>query len=136
MSYGTSSALQQAVFQALMTSPELGALVGSAIYDALPSGSLPSIYVALGTETARDRSDKTGRGAEHDLTVSVVTDTSGFQTAKDAAGTISDVLDGADLALTRGTLVALRFLKAAARREGTGTGRRIDMTFRARVADD
>ena len=136
MSYGVSAALQTAVFQTLSGNVPLGSIVGSAIYDAIPSGTLPPIYVALGEETARDRSDKTGSGAEHLITVSVVTDTSGFQQAKQAAAAISDALHQVDLTLSRGNLVGLSFSKAAARREGTGALRRIDLTFRARVQDN
>lgn len=135
MSYAVTAALQAAVYQKLAGDAALDALVSGAIYDAIPPGTLPVTYVTLGTETARDQSDKTGRGARHDLTVSVVTESAGFQAAKDAAAAISDALAGADLVLARGRLVSLNFLKAQARREGTGSTRRIDMTFRARVDD-
>jgi len=135
MSYGVAAALQTAVYQALVADVTLGALVGSAIYDAVPSGTLPATYVTLGAEDVRDRSDKTGHGAEHALNVSVITDTAGFFAAKQVAAAISDVLVDADLTLTRGDLVTLTFSRARARREGTGGIRRIDLTFRARVDD-
>ncbi|WP_371227053.1 DUF3168 domain-containing protein [Roseovarius sp. 2305UL8-3] len=135
MSYGVAAALQTAVYQALANDAALSALVGSAIYDAVPAGTLPATYVTLGAEEARDRSDKTGGGAEHRLNVSVITEVAGFQTAKNVAAAISDTLVDADLTLTRGTLVTLKFYKAQARREGTGGMRRIDLTFRARVDD-
>lgn len=136
MSYGVSSALQAAVYQHLAADPTLSALVGDAIYDAIPTGNLPSVYVTLGPETVRERNDMTGRGALHVLTVSVVTDTAGFQAAKDVAAAVSDALAGADLALGRGSLVYLNFDRATARLEGTGTQRRIDLRFRARVQDN
>ena len=136
MSYGVSSALQAAVYQHLAADTALTALVGTAIYDALPGGNLPSTYVTLGPETVRERSDQTGNGAEHTLTVSVVTDTAGFQAAKDVAAAVSDALVDADLALARGSLIYLNFDRAVARLEGTGTQRRIDLRFRARVQDD
>ena len=136
MSYAVSASLQAAVYQALDADAALAALVGDAVYDALPAGSLPPLYVVLGPEQVRDRSDKTGDGAEHDITVSVVTDETGFQAAKQAAGAVSDVLHGAALVLGRGRLVSLNFLKAAAKLDGTGSDRRIDLKFRARVADE
>ncbi len=136
MSYGVAAALQAAVFQALAADAGLAALVGNAIYDVVPSGNLPQIYVSLGPEEARDASDKTGGGARHDFTVSVVSDASGFHQAKTVAAAINDALVGADLALTRGRLVSLRFLRARARREGTGQLRRIDIRFRARIEDN
>ncbi|SMX36711.1 DUF3168 domain-containing protein [Maliponia aquimaris] len=135
MSYAVSAALQAAVYARLQGDAALGALVGADIYDALPQGSLPSLYVALGPETAKDASDTGGNGAWHRFLVSVVTSKSGFQTAKDAAAAISDALHGADLALGRGHLVGLWFEKAKAGRESRGL-RRIDLTFRARVEDN
>jgi len=135
MSYGVALALQIAVFQRLTAHAPLTTLVGSAIYDAPPTGILPAIYVALGPETARDRSDKTGRGAEHEFTISVVTEASGFATAKAAAAEVSDALVDAPLTLSRGHLVALNFFRAVAARIGTGDQRQIDLIFRARVED-
>ena len=136
MSYAMAAALQEAVFGALASDPTLVGFVGADIYDALPPGPLPSIYVMLGAENVRDRSDRTGAGALHELTISVVTDSAGFQSAKQAGAAICDVLDEPALVLSRGRLVGLSFLKAAARREGTGNIRRIDLRFRARVEDD
>lgn len=135
MSYGVAAALQAAVYQRLAADATLAALVGPAIYDALPAGILPQIYVALGPELARDRSDMTGRGAEHEFTVSVVTDAAGFSSAKTAAAAVSDALLGAELALTRGRLVSLNFYRAQAARVGAGDQRQINLTFRARVED-
>lgn len=135
MSYGVAAALQTAVFQALLADTALGALVGTDIYDALPSGTVPALYVALGPEIVRDRSDKTGSGAEHEFTVSIVTNTAGFSVAKQAAAAVSDVLVDAPLALARGSLVALNFFRAKAVRVGTADERRIDVTFKARVQD-
>ncbi|EAR51080.1 hypothetical protein OG2516_04259 [Oceanicola granulosus HTCC2516] len=135
MSYGVSGALQAAVFQALATDAALAAEVGTAIYDALPPGSLPPLYVTLGPEQAEDRSDVTATGALHEFTVSVVSHQAGFAAAKAAAAAISDALAGADLLLARGRLVWLAFHKARAARAGTGDTRRIDLRFRARVED-
>lgn len=135
MSYGASAALQAAVYQHLTNDVPLGALVGSAIYDALPGGTLPATYVTLGPEEARDRSDGSGPGTNHDITVSVVTDTSGFHAAKLVAAAVSDALHGAALSLSRGQLVDLSFARARARLEGSGDLRRIDLRFRARVQD-
>ncbi|MBV0912945.1 DUF3168 domain-containing protein [Anianabacter salinae] len=135
MSYGVSAALQAAVYGQLVGDTALAALVGAHVYDAMPPGVLPSLYVSLGPEVVRDRSDKTGRGADHDFAVSVVTEADGFQAAKAVAGAVSDALSDADLTLTRGRLVGLRFVSARARREEAGTIRRIELRFRARVED-
>ncbi len=136
MSYGVSAALQGAIYQRLQSDGALTALVGDAVYDALPPGDIPETYVMLGVETVLDRSDRSGAGAEHRLTVSVVSDGAGFGVAKEVAGRISDLLHGGDLALARGRLVYLNFSRATARRFGTGNQRRIDMRFRARVEDN
>ena len=135
MSYGVSAALQEAVFQQLYNDPGLSVIVGSNVYDALPAGTLPSLYVALGPELVKDQSDKTGAGALHEITVSVVTDVAGFAQAKTAAAAVSDALVDADLALSRGVVVALNFYKATAARVGTGDVRQINLIFRVRVAD-
>ncbi len=135
MSYATSAALQAAVFQHLSNDASLAALVGTAIYDAVPVGTPPATYVTLGPEDARDQSDGTGAGALHNLEISVMTDGSGFSAAKQVAAAISDALHNTDLTLTRGQLIDLSFYRAKAKLEGTGDMRRIDLTFRARVDD-
>ena len=135
MSYGMAAALQEAVFQELSSDAALAALVGGAVYDALPAGILPQTYVTLGPEDARQRDDGTGHGAWHQFIVSVVTEGAGFHMAKEVAAAISDALVDADLNLSRGRLVALNFNRARARREDQGEMRRIDLTFRARVEE-
>ncbi|MDF1729526.1 MAG: DUF3168 domain-containing protein [Sulfitobacter sp.] len=136
MSFALSGPLQAAVFQALAQDAALGALVGSAIYDAVPAGNLPALYVRLGSEEVRDASDQTGPGALHRITLSVITTEPGFQAAKAAAGAICDVLQEAHLTLSRGYLVSLRFERARARRIDAVSARQIDLIFRARVQDD
>ncbi|WP_375172655.1 DUF3168 domain-containing protein [Pseudooceanicola sp.] len=136
MTYALSAALQKAVYGALSGDAALTALVGAHIFDAPPVGAIPALYVSLGPERARDRSDKTARGARHDFVVSVVTDAAGFQQAKDVAGAVSDVLAQPLAPLERGRVVALRFLRAQAKRDEAGQQRRIDLTFRALLDDD
>ena len=135
MTYALAAPLQAAVFQALSADPALSGIVGGAVYDAVPPGTPPPLYVTLGQEVVRDRSDQTGAGAEHELNVSVITDSAGFASAKAAAAAISDALVDAELTLSRGRLVGLQFHRAKAARVGTGDQRRIDLTFRARVDD-
>jgi len=136
MSYAIASALQAAVFAQLDADPALQALVGDAIFDVAPPGGLPGLYVLLGPEDVRDRSDKTGHGAAHDFVLSVVSDADGFQTAKTVAAAVSDALVDADLVLSRGRLVSLNFLRARAQRVAKGAQRQIDLRFRARVEDN
>ena len=135
MTYALAGHLQTALFTALTSHVPLTDAVGTAIYDAPPTGLRPELYVALGPEQVRDRSDGTGNGALHDVTISVISDLSGFKRAKDVAAVISDLLHDADLTLERGALVYLNFTRARAVRVRQGATRRIDMTFRARVCD-
>jgi hypothetical protein len=135
MTYAVSAALQVAVYQRLLADAALAQSVGSNIYDALPAGALPDTYVLIGPEKVRDASDQTGRGAEHDFTVAVVSGASGFAGAKVAAAAICDALLGSALALTRGHVVGISFHRAEAARVGTGQDRRITLIFRARVGD-
>ena len=136
MSYAVSAALQGAVFTALINDPGVTKAVGDAVFDALPVGALPSLYVSLGPETVRVADDKTGSGAVHLFVISVVTETSGFSAAKTAAGAVCDVLHDADLSLDRGRLVSLRFERARAGKIDKGARRKIDLIFRARVEDE
>ena len=133
MSYAGAAALQAAVYQRLRASSELDTLIGDAISDAAPPGAVTGTYVSLGPEDVLDASDMTGDGALHDFVISVVTDEAGFQSAKAVAAAVSDSLVDATLILARGTLIGLWFVKAKARRVGTASTRRIDITFRARV---
>ncbi|WP_298256665.1 DUF3168 domain-containing protein [uncultured Litoreibacter sp.] len=135
MTYAISAALQGAVYGALAGDAGLSGLVGGAIFDAEPAGSLPELYVTLGPESVRAGSDGSGGGAVHEFIISVVTDAAGFSTAKQAGVAVCDLLIDADLELDRGRLVSCRFLKAKAARAESGTARRIDLTFRARVDD-
>jgi len=135
MSYAVSGALQAAVFAALEADVALGALAGG-IYDAVPAGAVPDLYVRLGAETVREAGDGSGDGAVHLLTVSVITTSPGFASAKAAASAVSDVLHDADLVLERGRLVSLRFERGSARRIDAASARQIDLQFRARVTDD
>lgn len=130
MSYGVAAALQAAVFQRLVA-----LLPGVAVHDALPPGAGSGTFVLLGPEEVLDASDGTGRGAEHRFVVSVISDATGFLAAKEVAVAVSDALVDAPLALDRGRLVGLRFLKAQARRLDQGAARRIDLRFVARVED-
>ncbi len=136
MSYAMAAALQAGIYRVLSGDAALTVLVGGAIYDAVPPGPLPSLHVVLGDEDVRDRSTKDGGGALHEVIVGVVTDGAGFLAAKDAAAAISDALLGPVPALTRGRIVGLWFVRARARRIGSGDQRRIDLRFRAQVEDN
>lgn len=129
MSYGAAAALQSAVYQTLTAFP---ALAGVAIFDAVPPG-VTGTFVLVGPEEARDQSDKSGPGAEHQMVISVITDATGFLSIKTVAAAISDALIGVPMVLSRGQLVSLFFIRASARRISEGETRRIDLTFRARV---
>ncbi|MBN2760883.1 MAG: DUF3168 domain-containing protein [Rhodobacteraceae bacterium] len=135
MSYHLAPALQAAIYQHLVADAALGALLGGAIYDAIPPATPPATYVLIGPEQVTDASDKTGHGAEHRLTISVLTNATGFLPAKQVAARIAEVLDAPALTLARGRLVALWFDRAEARKIEGDQIRRIDLRFRARVED-
>ncbi len=136
MSYGAGSALQVAVFSILQADTALSAIVGSAVFDEMPSGPVEGTYVSLGTEDVTDCSDQTGRMATHRFQVSVISDTEGFTTAKQAATAVTDALLAGPWPLTRGRVISMTFQKARARRVRAGQVRRIDLTFRAIVDND
>ena len=130
MSYQAAAALQAAVFARLSGFP---ALAGVSVVDAMPPGTAPGSFVLIGPEQVVDQSDKTGGGAEHRFEVAVISDASGFVSAKTLAGAVSEALVDAGLTLATGRLVSIGFLRATARRLDGGALRRIDMTFRARI---
>jgi hypothetical protein len=130
MSYAAAAALQSAVFARLTGFP---AMAGVAVVDAVAPGAGKGQFVLLGPETATDKSDKSGSGAEHLFQVAVISDDTGFLSAKVIAGHVSDALLGGGLTLATGHLVYLTFVRAVARRLKEGDHRRIDLTFRARV---
>jgi len=135
MSYGVSAALQQAVYQRLQGDTTLTGLIGAAVYDSAPPGIVTGTYVSLGPEDVTEKSDLTGHGALHEITVSVVTDEAGFNGAKGVAAAVSDALVDATLILARGSLTYLNFHRARARRVQDADVRRIDLIFRAQVCD-
>lgn len=132
MSYGMAQALQAAIFQRLTADT---GLAGVPVVDALPKGQGNGTFIVIGPEDVIDQSDKSGQGAEHRFSVSVISDAAGFLAAKAVAVVVSDSLIGAPLVLGRGRLSGLWFLKAVARRLEDGKARRIDLTFRARVEE-
>lgn len=130
MSYAAAAALQAAVYTRLTGFP---ALAGVAVVDAVAPGAGKGQFILLGSETATDKSDKSGAGAEHLFQVAVISDETGFLSAKVIAGHVSDALLGGSLTLAAGHLVSLGFVRAIARRLKEGEHRRIDLTFRARL---
>lgn len=136
MSYGDGGALQEAVFGALQADMALSAVVGNDIFDQLPTGKTPNLFVSLGPETVVDRSDREADGAEHRFVVSVIGEASGFAKVKAAAAAVSDVLIDLDTGLSRGRLVYLRFDRAVVKRDGRRNLRRVDLRFVARVEDN
>ena len=136
MSYAATAALQAAVYQVLREDDALHALVGDAIYDAMPVAAPAGTYVSLGPEEVRDAGDMTAAGSQHDFVVSVLSgsdDANGFSAVMAAAVAVSDALETARIGLARGRLAGLWFLRAKARRAENGAGRRVDLTFRARI---
>lgn len=135
MTYALSAALQAALYGRLRSDAALEGLVGTAIYDGVPPGNLPSLYVSLGEERVLDRSDADEHGAWHEFEIAVVTDDGGFAGAKTAAGAVCDALLAAPLTLDRGEVVGLWFRQAQARRMRRSGTRRIDLRFRAQLYD-
>jgi len=138
VTYALAEPLQTAVYGALSADPGVSGLVGGHIYDAplpLDGGSLPVNYVLIGAEQVTNRAAKDVDGAIHDLTVTVHSNDDGFQTSKQIAGAICDVLLDAQLTLARGRLVYMRFLKARADAGKAPVKRTITLRFRAFVED-
>lgn len=136
MSYGAAAALQTAIYQTLSSDAVVTSLVGPDIYDAVPGGKVPDLFVGLGVEDAVAKADADGTLTRHRVTVSVYSDTAGFQPAKQVAEAVCDALDGTLPVLTRGRLLSLRFDRAKARRTAQNRKRRIDLRFVALIDAD
>lgn len=139
MTYAYSAALQVAVYQRLADDAVLNELVAGAIHDApLPREieQAPPDYVIIGEESARPFNTKTSQGGTYDFTVTVHSGRDGFERSKRIAGAVCDSLVDAPLALSRGRLVALRFLQAQAERNSKTEKRRVTLRFRAVVDQD
>lgn len=130
MSYAAAAALQSAVYARLTA---YSALAGVTVVDAVAPGGGKGKFILLGPETASDKGDKVHAGAEHQFQVSVISDETGFLTAKSIAAHVSEALMGASLTMSVGVVVEVSFIRAVARRLKEGEHRRIDMVFRARV---
>lgn len=136
MSMRASAALQAAVYEALRVDAALGALIGDAVFDAMPASPPTGTYVAIGPEDVADAGDITGHGVRHDFIVSALSgteDTGGFGPVKAVSAAVIEALERGDLDLDHGHLAGLWFVSARARRSDGGAGRRVDMTFRARI---
>lgn len=136
MSFTASLALQAALYQALRADAALQALIGDAVYDAMPATAPSGTFVSLGPEEVRDAGDITGAGARHDFVISVLSgrdDSGGFAQVKEVAAEVSRLIETVTPSLPAGQLVGMWFLRAKARRTENGAGRRIDLTFRARI---
>ncbi|MGS4944233.1 DUF3168 domain-containing protein [Meridianimarinicoccus sp. RP-17] len=132
MTYALAAPLQAAVHERLTGDP---ALAGVPVFDSTPGETVASVHVVLGSEDVRDRSDKTGRAAQHRFVLTVAGDGGGFHALKQTAAAVEAAL-GAGLTLARGRVAFLRFERAVARRDRDGTRRRVEMTFRALLDDN
>lgn len=135
MSYAIAASLQRAIFARLAGEAEIIEIVGPNIYDAVPAGTEPEVFVLIGEEVVRDGSTKTSDGAYHDFTVSVFADQHGFASSKALAAIICDSLIRPGLTLDRGRVTGVWFRRARARRGRAPDRRRIDLQFRAHVED-
>lgn len=133
MTLGHSAALHRAIYAILAKNTAISALIGGHIYDALPAGPLPEVFISLGAEVMTDRSDKTGGGSEHEFVISVITTQPGFLRAKDVAAAIGRALLEDAPAFGDLAVVYLQFTRADARRDTDTQTRRIDLRFRARI---
>ena len=123
MSYAAGVALQGAVYQHLRADTALAALVGDAIFDAMPVDAPSGVFVSLGPEETRDAGDMTASGSQHDFIVSVLSG------ADDSAGDGGGCQRGAgkrrDVAGTRasGGIVVPARQGAAGGKRGCAAGR-------------
>lgn len=138
MTYALSWPLQEAVHAALSADAGVSGLATGGIHDAPPHADRPGgsePYVTIGEEIVRPFDTADSHGGRYDFTVTVHSGAEGFARAKAIAAAVCDALIDAPLALSRGHLVALRFLQAQARRGRSPARRSVALRFRAVIED-
>lgn len=139
MTYAMAWPLQQAVFATLCESALCEQHFNGQIFDApLPFGSEAApegLYLIIGDEEVEDWSTGSDRGAVHLISLNIHAPRRGFAEAKQAAADISDALLNAEIVLTRGRVVNVRFVDANTHREEADQLRRIEMRFRFTLED-
>ncbi len=135
MAVSSVIALRRALISFLRTRPAvLGALGGEKIYDEAPRGVEPP-YLLLGDVQMRDWSATLSRGAEHFLTLNVLSSAHGVREALDIAQLLIDALDEVPLSLQGHALIDLRFLALETKRTQDGRFARASLRFRATTED-
>lgn len=137
MTMAFSAPLQAALYQLLISAPELAGLEGR-IYDDAPHrdrapGGAP--YVTIGDERVTPWDTATERGAEHDAVIRVHAPQRGFLVVKEIAAAIVDLIESVPPAPSRGALISHEFTGARTKREEGGALRRIDLSFRFVIED-
>jgi len=124
-------ALRKAMLARLSGSAPLAAAIGGAkIYDEAPRGA-EAPYVLFADAQMRDWSTPGAPGAEHFVTLSVVSTARGTLEAMTIAGLVSALLDEAPLTLAGHALIDLRFVTSETRRDANGRFAKVNLRFRA-----
>ena len=125
-----SWALQQAVFAALTASPDVQAITGTRVFDAVPrETAFP--YIVVGDDAETNWDTATDAGSEHTLSIHIWSRAGGRKESKLAAEAVRARLDGASLSLSGHTLIDLRYLASDFARETDGETFRATLKFRA-----
>lgn len=110
--------------------PLVVALGGPRVYEEAPQGAATPYALFLDAQM-RDWSSAGSRGAEHFVTIAVVSTQRGLGSALDTAQQIVELLDEAPLSLEGHALVDLRFISMDTKRDASGRFARVAMLFRA-----
>ena len=124
-------ALRRAMLAALVADSALLSMLGGAhIYDEAPPGA-PTPRIAFADVQTRDWSAQSSPGYEQMLTLTVWSGGRGARESLDIADRVIAVLDQAPLTLAGHSLIDLRFIALATKREQAGRYARADVRFRA-----
>lgn len=131
MSTSPLIALRKAIRLRLLShAPLVAALGGAKIYEEAPQGAVTP-YVLFMDAQMRDWSGGESRGAEHFLTLAVISTERGFGAALAAGQQIADLIDEAALSLDGHRLIDLRFVSMDTKRDSGGRFARVAILFRA-----
>jgi hypothetical protein len=125
-----SFSLQAAIFSALSSDATLQALIGAALYDAVPrAAAFP--YAVVGDDMESNWDTATEQGSQHIVSVDVWSQGGGHKESKTIADAVRAVLDGAALTLAGQTLIDIRYQGAEFARATDGETYRATLKFRA-----
>ncbi|MFV0244906.1 MAG: DUF3168 domain-containing protein [Qingshengfaniella sp.] len=127
MSYRDAGDLQAAIHARLTGDTALMALVAGAVFDAVPEGRAPDVYLALGAEEVTETRDHDGAIMRHRIDLSAIGKAESFAQVKAVAAAAEAALRAAPLTAPGLNIMDMWLERVRATRGKHPARRRIDM---------